>query len=163
MTMTWRSRTMPRLKRYSINKQKDVINNMSNDFKVNLNGTALVVELGTSLNTANAPTLQEELAKYVGQEIEKVVYDASELMTLSSSGLRTVYFSKQRLGNKPEIVFVNCAKEIYNTLKMIGLASSIKFVNVENKKVVRRREDLDEFTANNDVVCYSMKMGQSED
>ena len=58
---------------------------------------------------------------------------------------------------------MNCAKEIYNTLKMIGLASSIKFVNVENKKVVRRREDLDEFTANNDVVCYSMKMGQSED
>ena len=137
---------------------------MNNDFKVTKKGTALVIELGRSLNTANAPALQDELATYVGQEdIEKVVFDASELLTLSSSGLRTVYFSKQRLGNKPEIVFVNCAKEIYNTLKMIGLASSIKFLKVESKKVVRKQEELEEFSANNDVVCYSMKLGQSED
>ena len=132
-------------------------------FKVTKNGTVLIIELGRSLNTANAPILQEELAKFVGQAIEKVVFDASELLTLSSSGLRTVYFSKQRLGNKPEIVFVNCAKEIYNTLKMIGLASSIKFMNVDSKKVVRKQDSLDFFTANNDVVCYSMKLGQDDD
>lgn len=137
---------------------------MDNDFKVAKKGTALVIELGRSLNTANAPELQDELATYVGQEdIEKVVFDASELLTLSSSGLRVVYFSKQRLGNKPEIVFVNCAKEIYNTLKMIGLASSIKFLKVEGKRVVRKQEELEEFSANNDVVCYSMKLGQSDD
>lgn len=137
---------------------------MDNDFKVAKKGTALVIELGRSLNTANAPELQDELATYVGQEdIEKVVFDASELLTLSSSGLRVVYFSKQRLGNKPEIVFVNCAKEIYNTLKMIGLASSIKFLKVESKRVVRKKEELDDFAANNDVVCYSMKLGQTDD
>ena len=136
---------------------------MNNDFKVTLNGTALLIELGSSLNTTNAPTLQDELAKFMGEAIEKVVFDASELLSLSSSGLRVVYFAKLRLGNKPEIVFVNCAKEIYNTLKMIGLASSIKFLKVESKRVVRKQETLDEFTANNDVVCYSMKLGQSED
>ena len=133
------------------------------DFKVTKNGTVLIIELGRSLNTANAPILQEELAKFVDQVIEKVVFDASELLTLSSSGLRTVYFSKQRLGNKPEIVFVNCAKEIYNTLKMIGLASSIKFMNVDSKKVVRKQDSLDYFISNNDVVCYSMKLGQDDD
>ena len=136
---------------------------MNTDFIIKLNGTALVIELGRVLNTANAPELQEKLSKYVGQTIEKVVFDASELMSLSSSGLRVVYFAKLRLGNKPEIVFVNCAKEIYNTLKMIGLASSIKFLKVESKRVVRKQETLDEFTANNDVVCYSMKLGQSDE
>lgn len=136
---------------------------MYNDFTVSLNGTALLIELGRSLNTANAPILQEELTKYVGQDIEKIVFDASELLTLSSSGLRVVYFSKQRLGNKPEIVFVNCAKEIYNTLKMIGLASAIKFVKVESKKVTRRKEDLEEYVANNDVVCNSMKLGDYDE
>ena len=136
---------------------------MNQDFKVTLNGTALVVELGNSLNTANAPALTEELSKYRGQVIEKVVFDASQLLTLSSSGLRSVIFAKQRLGNKPEIVFVNCAKQIYDTLKIIGLTPSIKFVKVENKRLVRRQEDLDEFAANNDVVCYSMKLGQDED
>jgi anti-anti-sigma factor len=136
---------------------------MNQDFNVTLNGTALVVELGNSLNTANAPALTEELSKYRGQVIEKVVFDASQLLTLSSSGLRSVIFAKQRLGNKPEIVFVNCAKQIYDTLKIIGLTPSIKFVKVENKRLVRRQEDLDEFAANNDVVCYSMKLGQDED
>ena len=136
---------------------------MYNDFTVSLNGTALLIELGRSLNTANAPILQEQLTKYVGQNIEKIVFDASELLTLSSSGLRVVYFSKQRLGNKPEIVFVNCAKEIYNTLKMIGLASAIKFVKVESKKVTRGKEDLEEYVANNDVVCNSMKLGDYDE
>ena len=136
---------------------------MNNDFKVSLNGTSLLIELGRSLNTANAPILQEQLTKYVGQNIEKIVFDASELLTLSSSGLRVVYFSKQRLGNKPEIIFVNCAKEIYHTLKLIGLASSIKFMNIESKKVIRKQDSLDEFTANNDVVCYSMRLGQDDE
>lgn len=136
---------------------------MNNDFKVSLNGTSLLIELGRSLNTANAPILQEQLTKYVGQNIEKIVFDASELLTLSSSGLRVVYFSKQRLGNKPEIIFVNCAKEIYNTLKMIGLASAIKFVKVESKKLTRKKEDLEEFVANNDVVCNSMKLGDYDE
>ena len=136
---------------------------MNNDFSVTLNGTALIVELGRSLNTNNAPALTEELSKYKGQVIEKVVFDASELMALSSSGLRSVIYAKQRLGNKPEIVFVNCAKEIYNTLKIIGLTSSIKFVKVEGKKITRRQEELDSFAANNDVVCYSMKLGQSDE
>ena len=63
---------------------------MNTDFIIKLNGTALVIELGRVLNTANAPELQEKLSKYVGQTIEKVVFDASELMSLSSSGLRVV-------------------------------------------------------------------------
>ncbi len=133
------------------------------EFKISQNGTTLLITLSRNLNTTNAPALQEELAKFVGEDIEKVVFDASELLALSSSGLRVVYFAKQRLGNKPEIVFVNCAKEIYNTLKMIGLASAIKFLKVENKKVVRSQESLEEFAATNDVVCYSMKMGQEDE
>jgi len=136
---------------------------MMKEFKISQNGTTLLITLSRNLNTTNAPALQEELAKFVGEDIEKVVFDASELLALSSSGLRVVYFAKQRLGNKPEIVFVNCAKEIYNTLKMIGLASAIKFLKVENKKVVRSQESLEEFAATNDVVCYSMKMGQENE
>lgn len=136
---------------------------MSDDFKVSLNGTALIIELGKSLNTTNSPVLIEELTKYVGQSIGKVVFDASELMSISSSGLRAIYFAKLRLGKSPEIVFVNCAKEIYNVLKMIGLTSSIKFLEIESKKTVRSRDNIEEFAANNDVVCYSMKLGQNED
>jgi anti-anti-sigma factor len=136
---------------------------MENDFTVKKNDTALVIELGKSLGTANAPALTDELSKYRGQVIEKVVFDASRLISLSSSGLRAVIFAKQRLGNKPEIVFVNCAKELCNTLKIIGLAPSIKIVTVESMRIVRRRDALDDFSANNDVVCNSMRLGEVED
>ena len=134
-----------------------------NDYKVTKNGTTLIIELGRALNTANAPALQEELTKYVGQDIEKVYFDASELLTLSSSGLRVVYYAKLRLGNKPEIVFVNCAKEIYSVLKMIGLAPSIKFLKAENRRTLHSQSSFEDFAAHNDVVCYSMKLGESED
>ena len=46
---------------------------------------------------------------------------------------------------------------------MIGLASAIKFVKVESKKVTRRKEDLEEYVANNDVVCNSMKLGDYDE
>ena len=134
-----------------------------NDYKVTKNGTTLIIELGRALNTANAPALQEELTKYVGQDIEKVYFDASELLALSSSGLRVVYYAKLRLGNKPEIAFVNCAKEIYSVLKMIGLAPSIKFLKAENRRTLHSQSTFDDFAAHNDVVCYSMKLGESED
>ena len=74
---------------------------MMKEFKISQNGTTLLITLSRNLNTTNAPALQEELAKFVGEDIEKVVFDASELLALSSSGLRVVYFAKQRLGNKP--------------------------------------------------------------
>lgn len=136
---------------------------MNDNFTVSKNGTALIITLGRSLDASNAPALQDEMTKFMGETIEKVVFDASELLSVSSSGLRAIYFAKLKLGHQPEIVFVNCAKEIYDTLKMIGLASAIKFLKVENKKVVRSTEALEEFAANNDVVCYSMKMGQDYD
>jgi hypothetical protein len=29
--------------------------------------------------------------------------------------------------------------------------------------VIRKQDSLDEFTANNDVVCYSMRLGQDDE
>ena len=132
------------------------------DFTVTKNGTALVIELQRELTTAIAPELIKELGKYKGQGVQKVVFDASQLIFLSSSGIRAVIYAKLSLGNNPEIVFVNCAKEIYDTLKLVGLTSSIKFVKVAGKKLVRRQDVLEGFASNNDVVCYTMKMGGND-
>lgn len=132
------------------------------DFTVTKNGSALVIELQRELTTAIAPELIKELGKYKGQDVQKVVFDASQLIFLSSSGIRAVIYAKLSLGNNPEIVFVNCAKEIYDTLKLVGLTSSIKFVKVAGKKLVRRQDVLEDFASNNDVVCYTMKMGGND-
>ena len=154
---------------------------MEKDFKVVKNGTTLDIVLGSELSTANAPALTKELSGYCGQDIEKVVFDATGLIYLSSAGIRTFFFVYNELGSHIEIVVVNCVKEIYNVLEYVGLNSIVKFEeSIEKKNQYRidylgdmglseieeraqqRKKDLEDFSANNDVVCYNMKMGQED-
>ena len=109
------------------------------------------------------------------------MYDATALSFVSSSGIRTIMFTFKRLGSNPKIVFVNCAKEIYDVLYLVGLANSIEFVEspemrkryqrqmyftLEQEEIdqqTQQQQDiLDNYQANNDVVCYSMKIGEDE-
>ena len=52
------------------------------DFEVVRDGTTLNVLLSKELSYANATTLTDEMLKYSGQGIEKVVFDATVLMFL---------------------------------------------------------------------------------
>ena len=150
---------------------------MEKDYKLWLDGTTLFIMLGKELSTTNGSQLTDELSKYRGKGIEKVVFDATALIFLTSSGLRVVFYAYQNLGGQPEIVFVNCVQQIYDVLDHVGIASFIKFEeNEEFKKRYRKnnfsnlsKEDfeqaiserekaLERFSANNDVVCYSMKL-----
>jgi anti-anti-sigma factor len=150
-------------------------------FVVTKEGTTLQIELGPKLHATNAPALSEELSKYIGQDIEKIVFDATGLFYISSAGLRVVFFAYQRLGKQPVIEFVNCPKEIQTVLDQVGLTVAVKFVESEEKrrafrrghltdakpneleeKAGLRRQTLDNFAANNDVVTQTMKLGQEE-
>ena len=122
---------------------------MENDFIVSIKGTTLTIELGKELTTANSPALTQELSKYRGQDINKVVFDA-------------IFFVNQRIGHNPEIVFVNCAKEIYESLEFVGLTKTITFEENKSKLILRQKKVLEDYAANNDVVCYQMKLGQED-
>jgi len=154
---------------------------MENNFEVKKDGSTLNVLLDDELSVANAPALTKELSKYRNQGIEKVVFDVTGLIYLSSAGLRCIFYAFQELGQEPEIVFENCAKEIYGVLDHVGMTSVIKFEESLKKKELyrkrklcnlnmgeigqftkERKKGLDDFAANNDVVCYSMKMGQED-
>lgn len=154
---------------------------MEKDFDVKKNGSALVIELVNELSADNAPLLIEEMSKYTNQDIQRVVFNATGLIYISSSGLRTVFYAYQDLGDEPEIVFVNCVKEIRDVLTSVGIAQFIKFeendemkkefrkhhlTNLSKEEIARlsteRKKSLDQFSANNDVVCYTMKLGQED-
>ena len=150
---------------------------METEFKINLEGTTLYVYLGYELMTENAPVLQEELKHYQGQDITKIVYDATDLVYISSSGIRVITYAFQKLGCSPKIEFVNCAKKIYETLDIVGITNMISFVEDESKKAPMgdmdaelqgrisklNQQQLDYFAANNDVVMYQMRLGQEDE
>lgn len=154
---------------------------MVTDFEVTRVENTLNILLGKDLSVDNASSLSEELSKYSGQGIERIVFDATGLIYLTSSGIRTLLYAYQDLGSKPEFIFLNCAKEIYEVLDLVGMTRFIKFQESPEKKeqyrqrfignlsineveqaATERKEKLKEFSVNNDVVCYSMKLGQED-
>lgn len=102
---------------------------MNNDFSVSKSEQTLTVVLGDQLTTTNAPALMEELGKYKNQGVEKVVFDATKMTYIASSGIRTIIFAKQKLGGNPAIEFVNCSGDIKSVFEMTGLQNYITFVN----------------------------------
>ena len=102
---------------------------MKDQFEVKQEGAILTIVLGNELATANAPALMDELNNYRDKGIEKVVFDATNLTYIASSGIRTIIFAKQKLGSNPAIEFVNCAKDIYDVFEMTGIQDYISFVN----------------------------------
>ena len=155
---------------------------MVTDFEVTRVENTLNILLGKDLSVDNASSLTEELSKYSGQGIESIVFDATGLTYLTSSGIRTLLYAYQNISSKSEIIFLNCAEEIYEVLDLVGMTRFIKFQESLEKKeqyrqrflgdlslgevekaITERKEKLKEFSVNNDVVCYSMKLGEDND
>ena len=137
---------------------------MEENFSINLEGTTLTVILGGELAIGNAPAMQQSLSRYQGQDIRKVVFDATDLVFISSAGIRCIIFARRELG------------QIYEVFEMTGLTRFISFVednrikdreqqaeagDILSQKLANiRKKEFDNFASNSDVVCYQMKLGE---
>ena len=101
---------------------------MDKDFEVKKEGPVLTVVLGENLSVVNASALTDEINLYKGQDIEKLVFDATKLTYISSSGIRVILYCKKFLSQNPEIVFVNCNKDILDVFELVGIIPYITFV-----------------------------------
>lgn len=151
---------------------------MESDFLIRLEGTTLNIYLGFELSTATSPELQKMLNRFIGMDIKMIVFDATDLVFVSSSGIRVIIYASQKIGNHPILKMLNCAKEIYETLELTGIHKFFNFVedgrknakapgNEENSEwqedlAEKKQKMLDQFAANNDVVMYQMKIGGGE-
>lgn len=100
---------------------------MEKDFEVSVFCKTLNIVLGKELSTENGPALTEELEKYRYEKIDKIVFDATKLEYISSSGVRVIVLCIQRF-DRPEIEFVNTGRRIVEVFEMTGLNRVIKFV-----------------------------------
>lgn len=152
---------------------------MKKDLNPKVDGTTLYVPLGYDLSVGNAPALKDMLSQYRDQDIRKIVFDATDLVFISSSGIRVVIYASRELGDHPEIVFLNTAKEIYEAFEMVGVHTFISFEEDERKNDQTsqtvdddgwqkklneaKQQQLDYFAAHNDVVAYQMKLVPEEE
>ena len=102
------------------------------DYEVKKEGAVLTITLGEELAIGNAPALMEELTSYNGQGVEKVVFDATNLTYLSSSGVRVILYCKKYLSANSNIVFINCNQDVLDVLDLVGIRPYITFVNSQS-------------------------------
>lgn len=99
------------------------------DYEVKKEGSVLTITLGEELAVGNAPALIDELASYKEQGVEKVVFDATQLEYLSSSGVRVILYCKKYLSGSSNIVLVNCNEDVHDVLDLVGILPHITFEN----------------------------------
>lgn len=102
---------------------------MDKNYEVKREGSVLTVVLGEEQERNNSPVLTEELNLYKNQGVEKLVFDATNLTYISSSGVRVILYCKKYLSDNLEIVFVNCNKDIHKVLDLVGVLPYITLVN----------------------------------
>lgn len=149
------------------------------NFNIRQEESTLYVNLEFELTFANAPVLQEALKERLSPDITKIVFDATNLVYISSSGIRVIVFVEKYQDRSPQVVFKNCAKEIREIFDIAGISNFISYVDDEplsqeselsgdendewqQKMAETKQKMLDHFSAHNDVVVYQMKLGKSE-
>ncbi len=93
---------------------------MENKFITNY-GEITSIKLSGKLDATNAPSLMEELKGLVGKQVKKIVFYANELEYISSAGLRTIIFAKQKIGSEAEIYMIGAQETVTDVIKMSGL------------------------------------------
>jgi anti-anti-sigma factor len=94
---------------------------MEPKFSVTFNDDVAKIELAGKLDATNAPLLQDELKKLIGQPVSRLVFYAADLEYISSAGLRVIIFAKQKIGVDAQVYLIGAQAAVLNVVKMSGL------------------------------------------
>ena len=122
---------------------------IENEIIVKQTGSTLHIDLGSQLSIVNAPDLQEKLDAFKNQDIQEIVFDATDLVHLSSIGIRVFVFAFTHM-----FTFVEEKR---------SQPESSDDEEWQKKQEEMREKDLENFRAHNDVVAYQMKMGGTDE
>ncbi len=83
------------------------------------------------IDSYTAPTLSEKLNDITAQNRYKIILDLSEVVFVSSAGLRVLIDIQKtcRKSNQGEVLLVNIPSRVYETLELAGFAPQFKFYN----------------------------------
>ena len=79
------------------------------------------IDLSGRLDATNAPALQEELKKLIGQPVRRLVFYAKDLEYMASAGLRVIIFAKQKIGADAQVYLIGAQEMVLEVIQMTGL------------------------------------------
>jgi anti-sigma B factor antagonist len=86
----------------------------------------LIVKLSGRLDTITSPRLEAEL-NAVDALIREVVFDLSQLVYLSSSGLRVIMTLHRKLSGAVKITIRNATKPVMDVFEITGFSDILAF------------------------------------
>jgi len=90
-------------------------------------GNETRVTIAGKLDFARAPELMDALATLKGNDISSIVFECKELSYISSSGIRVIIFSKQKIAPNMKIIMEDVCEEVLEVLDMCGISDFIEF------------------------------------
>lgn len=94
---------------------------MESKYTVSESNGVLTIVLQGKLDATNAPALMDELRGYIGKPITEIAFVAKDLDYIASAGLRTMIFSKQKIGEAAAVTLTGAKQEVLDVIKMSGL------------------------------------------
>ncbi len=93
----------------------------------NANKDELIITLEGEFDTAGAQSVQEKLEAYDIKKIEKIIFDLTNATIMASSGLRVIFFAKDKIKENMKVELKGAQGLVAKVIKMSGIK---KFVDV---------------------------------
>lgn len=97
------------------------------DIDASRNGNTLKLSLAGRLDTITSPELCDVLESSL-KSVDRLILDFSQVIYLSSAGIRAIINAKKMMSNRGGMVVRNVPPEVLSILKMSGI---IDYLNIE--------------------------------
>lgn len=86
------------------------------------NGDTLTVKISGRLDTATAPQAENEFKQFLSLEVKHIILDFSELIYISSAGLRVLLALQKQMIGQGEVVLTGLTPEVQEIFEITGFS-----------------------------------------
>jgi anti-sigma B factor antagonist len=99
--------------------------------------TCDIVEIKGRIDSYTAPDLSTKLNEITDQQRYKIIMDMSDVIFVSSAGLRVLIDVQKtcKKKNQGEVILVNIPPRVYDTLELAGFVPLFKFYTDVNSAI----------------------------
>jgi anti-anti-sigma factor len=92
-------------------------------------GRTAVITLEGDLDDAGATVFHDKIEKASTGDLDRLVLEMGKLESISSAGLRSLTFCRQKMGDDVRIVVVSPSESVRRSLELVDLQQSVSFAD----------------------------------
>ncbi|MFG2121551.1 STAS domain-containing protein [Streptomyces sp. NPDC048710] len=102
---------------------------MSFDGKLSVSEGIATIEIKGELDASTAPRFHDLVDQAAEQGAVRLEIDARSLDYLSSAGLRSLVFARQKMGDEVRIAVIGATEPVSRTIRLAGFDHSIELID----------------------------------